>query len=54
MAMEFKPGLMVPSTKELGRIIKHLDMASSGMLMEMCLKAAGKMIKLTAKAFMYI
>ena len=54
MAMAFKFGKMVLSTKETGCSIKLVVRENSGMLMEIFSKDNGKMTKPTAMEFIYI
>jgi hypothetical protein len=47
MDMEFKFGLMVPNTKDFGKIIKLVEMESLLMQMEISIKVNGLTIKRT-------
>ena len=54
MAMEFKYGKMELRMKVIRDLIKHVVIANSGMLIKMCLKENGSMIRLTAMVFTFI
>ena len=54
MDMEFKYGKMEQNMKEIGDLIRHVDMENSGMLMEMFSKVNGLMTKLMDMVFMFI
>ena len=54
MALEFRHGQMGPDMKDFGNTIKHVDEGSSGMLMAMCSRENGLMIKLTDTVSMFI
>ena len=54
MALAFRHGQMERDMKDFGNIIKHADAGSFGMLMAMCLRANGLMIKLTDMVSMSI
>ena len=54
MASAFRLGLMELDMKDFGNTIKHVDEGSSGMLMAMCSRENGLMIKLTGMESMFI
>ena len=54
MDMEFKYGKMVQNMREIGDLIRLVDMVNSGMLMEMFSRENGLTIKLMDMEFMFI
>ena len=54
MALAFRHGQMERDMKDFGNTIKHVDAGSFGMLMEMCSRENGLMIKLTDMVSMFI
>ena len=54
MALAFRHGQMERDMKDFGNTIKHADAGSFGMLMAMCLKENGLMIKLMDTVSMFI
>ena len=50
MDLEYKCGLMEPSIKDIGKIIKHMDKVHSGMFTATNTKESGKEIRHTAMA----
>ena len=54
MVLAFRPGQMERDMKDFGNTIKHVDVGSFGMLMAMCLRENGLMIKLTGTVSMFI
>ena len=54
MASAFRHGQMELDMKDFGNTIKHADAGSFGMLMAMCSRENGLMIKLTDTVSMFI
>ncbi len=48
--LAFKSGLTSPNMRGTGSRIRPMDMESSTMLMEMCMKVNGRMIRLMVRA----
>jgi len=54
MVMDSRSGQMALNTKEIGRVIKLMDMVNSSMLMEISMRDSGKMIKLMAMEIIHM